>query len=78
MKKLTAEELRVCRLMRGKTQGKLAREAGITSALIGFTEREERDLSDRVNVQVRQALKLSDKEIDEVMALYYRLRKKYE
>lgn len=76
MKKLTGEQMKVCRINLGLTQGQLARKVGITSGMIGHIERGERLMADDISDKVKQALGLSDEEITEIMAVHERVNKR--
>lgn len=76
--RLSPESLRVCRVNIGLTQGRLARLAGVSSGLIGQLERDEKDISEEIEVKLREALGLSDDEITDIMLANKRVKERRE
>ncbi|SMF91235.1 hypothetical protein SAMN05661091_5385 [Paenibacillus uliginis N3/975] len=71
--KLTSEIIRICRTNLGMSQGKLAREAGISCPLLGAIERDERALLPHVESRIRKSIPLTDGEIADLVSVYHRV-----
>lgn len=74
--KLTPEVIRICRTNLNMTQGALARKAGISGALLGSIERDERFLTQSVTKSIREALPVSDEAIAKIVDAHDKLNNK--
>lgn len=76
--KLTATEIKHYREALGLSQGKLAKEIGISPVMLGFIERGERTLSTVVAMNAAEALYEASKHVLEVSATLRELAGKYD
>ncbi|SKA88716.1 helix-turn-helix transcriptional regulator [Sporosarcina newyorkensis] len=73
---LTPEIIRICRTNLNMTQGHLARKVGISGALLGAIERDERHLTSSIAERVRAAFPVDDDAIAKIVEAYARLNNK--
>ncbi|MBP1905498.1 transcriptional regulator with XRE-family HTH domain [Paenibacillus turicensis] len=72
---LTSEVIRICRINLGMSQGELARASGVSCPMLGAIERGDRALLPHVARSIRQALKLTDAQIDDIVKAHKRVNK---
>lgn len=73
---LTPEIIQIVRINLNITQGRLGRLAGITGALIGQIERDERPLTPRIAESIRAVFLVTDEQIGDIVAAHRRLNEK--
>lgn len=75
---LTPDIIRIVRINLGITQGRLARNAGVSPVLLSCIERDERQLTKQVADRIRAALPVNDERIAEIVEAHRKLNSKGE